>query len=170
MARPTKEFKENILEPSLNEFRERHEELHLAFAAVAAVDAYAAHIFREATDMEVDVAGRLGFDIKEGRGLDDSWFRNEIAKKHRHFAVLRDAAKANKHALLTRYTPIVNGSGDTQLEARGFGVSAYGTRRYSGTPEVVIKDVRGDTHYIEELLDVSVEILDEVAHQLDIPI
>lgn len=170
MARPTKEFKASILEPSLKEFRDRHEELHLAFAAIAAVDAYSAHIFREATDMKIDVAARLGFDIRKGREHDDSWFRNEIAKKHHEFAVLRDVAKANKHALLTWYTPIVNGSGDTQLEARGFGVGAYGTRRYGGTPEVVIKDVRGDTHYAEELLGVSVEILDEFARQLDIPI
>ncbi len=170
MARPTKEFKDTILQPTLKDFSERYDQLHVAFAAVAAVDAYAAHIFYEAKDMGVDVLAELGFDPSERGRNDDSWFRSEIAKRNREFRVLRDVAKANKHAFLTQHQPIVNGSADTQLEARPFGMGAYGEGRFGGVPEVVIKTLEENTYLAEELLRKSVECLDDLARQLEIPI
>lgn len=51
MALSARMFRQLILEPVIAEYMRDYQEFHRAFSAIAAVDAYAAHIFTEAREL-----------------------------------------------------------------------------------------------------------------------
>ena len=138
--------------------------MHRAFNAVAAVDAYAAHIFYEAIELGVDVAARLCIDPIPSK--DDSAFRQALADSSDEFSVIRDLAKANKHARLTRHRPRVSNSGQTSAKSKGWGEAKWGEARWGSPPQIFVEMDDGKEYYVETLVRKSVEMLDRVAEDL----
>ena len=68
-----------MVEPNLDEYNVEYDKIHRAFNAVAAVDAYAAHIYHTAEDAGIDPFAAL--DLPLPQTADDSAFRNSLALK-----------------------------------------------------------------------------------------
>ncbi|WP_152986874.1 hypothetical protein [Pseudovibrio sp. POLY-S9] len=160
MAKPLDKFYGEILNPTLTDFKSEPEMLHRGFNAVAVVDSYSAHIFQELLTKKKDPFVEIGAPPQRG---DDSKFRNELAKQDPNFRLLRDIAKANKHARLYQHSPKVNGSDDTQQKSLGWGEGGFGEGRYGGTPQLYVTDLDGKEHNLESLLDASLAFLNGIA-------
>jgi hypothetical protein len=168
MALTSREFKQTILIPNLEEFDCEYDKIHRAYNAVAAVDAYAAHIFHEAKENGVDPFSTLSSTPPSGS--DDVAFRQALAREHPEFRVLRDLTKANKHARLTRHNPEVTDSGRTSAQWKGWNEARWGEGRYGGVPQVFVTDKDGREHYVETLVRQSLKMLDTVADAMGIQI
>jgi hypothetical protein len=164
MALSAKDFRNIILRPILDEYDQGYDLLHRAYSAVAAVDAYAAHIFFEARGTSIDPFEELGLD--QSGGNDDLAFRQAIAKQNPDFRVLRDLAKANKHALLTRHKPTIVDSGRTSAKWKGWGEGKFSEGRNGGVMQIFVTDEDGCEHYVETLVKNSMKELDEMAVKL----
>lgn len=160
MAKPLDKFHREILQPTLSDFKKEPAMLHRGFNAVAAVDAYSAHIFQELISKKKNPFSEIGSSVSKGN---DSTFRNELAKQDQSFQLLRDLAKANKHARLDRHDPKVNGSDDTQQKSLGWGEGGFGEGRYGGSPQLYVTDQDGKEHNLESLLDASLSFLNGIA-------
>ncbi|AXI47898.1 hypothetical protein C1J03_18930 [Sulfitobacter sp. SK012] len=137
MALTAKTFRSDILTPNLDELDQGYDLIHRAFNAVAAVDAYAAHIFYAAEKMDINVSAELSLDQKASR--DDTAFRQALSDNCSEFCILRDLAKANKHARLTRHRPQVANSGQANVKSKGYGQDGYGEGRYGGPPQIFVE-------------------------------
>lgn len=164
MALSANDFRQLVVQPNLDEYDAGYDKIHRAFNAVAAVDAYAAHIYYSALDASIDPFAVLGLTSPSGKN--DSSFRQTLAKQHAEFQILRDLAKANKHAKLTRHSPSVQDSGQVTSAAKGYGAGRYGEGRFGGVNQVFVTDETGLEHYVETLVLKSVEMLDETAKSL----
>jgi hypothetical protein len=164
MALTVREFRRLILKPNLDEYMRDYQLMHRAFNAVAAVDAYAAHIFYQAKEMSVDICTTLSLDQPASR--DDSAFRQALADNCNEFKIIRDLAKANKHARLIRHSPRVADSGQTSAKSKGWGEARWGEGRY-GSPLQIFVEVDGSEEcYVETLIQKSVDMLDRIAKEL----
>lgn len=164
MSLTVREFRRLILKPNVDEYDRDYKSTHRAFNAVAAVDAYAAHIFYEASAAGVDVATRLSFEPACAR--DDIAFRQALANNSNEFSIIRDLAKANKHARLTRHRPRVTNSGQTSAKSKGWGEGKWGEGRWGSPPQIFVEIDGGQEFYVESLVAKSVEMLDGVAANL----
>jgi hypothetical protein len=96
----------------------------------------------------------------------DVEFRQEIAKKHRYFGLLRDLAKAIKHARLEQGKPGIRDSGALTSRGIAWGEAGFGCGRFGGVKQVVVTDNDGTLHFVECLVQNSVTLLDGYAVQL----
>lgn len=119
MGMPLEQYYSEIIGPILAEFKENFSCLHKGFSAVHAVDSLAAHIFLELEERDRTAFEKSGFDPEAQ--INDISFRNRLADINNPFQLIRDVAKANKHAKLTQGDPRVNGSADISAEGIGFG-------------------------------------------------
>lgn len=167
MAMPLGHFRSEIVEANMKEFRDREGEMHKGFNAVSAVDAYAAHIHSELLGLGKDPFLELNRGAADGR--DDTHFRGCLADENDHFRVVRDVAKANKHAFLTRGNPqklAANGSGDTESVSIGYGEGEYGVGDYGGAPQLVVNCLNGGRKNLLHEVDAALGYLDTVAQSL----
>src|ERR1700690_3504270 len=89
---------EQVVRPNVADFHADDADMRHAYNAVAAVDAFAAHIYQWCTaNAAAEVAG-----LKH-----DSHYRAKLAASHDDFRLLRDIAKAQKHVRLTQGTPVI---------------------------------------------------------------
>ncbi len=131
-----REYIEAVVRPNLADLERDEGDLRHALNAVHAVDALAARIF-------VAVGGRESTGAK-----DDTHYRKMLANQHADFALLHDLAKAVKHAVLDRGSPIVGSA--SQVEAKPIGSQAgvtmagdgYGVGEFGG-PTMVLVHVNG---------------------------
>ena len=79
---------------------------------------------------------------------------------------MRYLAKANKHAKLTRHSPTVRDSGQVSAATKGYGEARWGEGRYGGVPQIFVTDKSGYEHYVETLINKSLEMLDNAAAKL----
>lgn len=86
------EFLHEVVEPNLQLMQTEEASLRHAHNAVAAVDALAARIYNWVVENSPDIA----------MPSDDTAYREYLAQADADFALLRDVAKANKHAVLKR--------------------------------------------------------------------
>jgi hypothetical protein len=86
------EFLQNVVEPNFWQMRNEKADYRLAFNAVAATDALAAHVHRWTVENRPELSA----------ATDDLAFRREMAEQNGDFALLRDIAVANKHCHITR--------------------------------------------------------------------
>jgi hypothetical protein len=135
-------FLEDIVKPNMAEFDADYASLRLAFNAVAAVDALAAHLFWWC---KVNVPANVAA-IK-----DDDEFRRALAKKHPDYALLHDIAKANKHVQLVRGSPEITSASKVEAKPLGFGEGGYGEGGYGGPPQVIITTDAGDKRIVGAL-------------------
>jgi len=95
MAMPLSHFRNEILQPNLDDLNYGYGPLHSGINAVAAVDAYASHIFHELENSCRNPFKEIG--AEHSKNNDDGAFRYALAKKCPDFELLRDTAKANRH-------------------------------------------------------------------------
>jgi len=164
MAMPLGHFRSEILQPNLADLNDGYGPLHSGFNAVAAVDAYASHIFHDLENSGRDPFKEIG--VEQPKNNDDGAFRYALAKKCPDFELLRDTAKANKHAKLTQHSPVVNGSGDTEIQSVGFGKGKYGLGSYGSLSQITVTDVKGHDHNLWSAVKASVHFLDGIAGDL----
>jgi hypothetical protein len=158
------DFRSLVVEPNLAEYDRDYDQVHRAFNAVAALDAYAAHIFSEASSRGVNIVAAAGIAISPK--ADDSEFRNALSGLSAEFRILRDLAKANKHAKLTRHKSTVSASSQTTRKTAGWGAFKWGEGRYGGLPQVFVVLDSGEEHYVETLVSKSMLFLDDLAVKL----
>lgn len=161
MAMPLAPFRNEIVELNVREFEAEPGLMHRGFNAVSAVDALAAHIYYEIKNQGRDPFEEIGG--KSVRGNDDSAFRQELAAKNGAFELLRDIAKANKHAFLDRYEPKINGSDDTKIKVLGYGAGGFGRGAFGNNQQVTVTDVNDNEYSLLSLVLDAVSFLDEVA-------
>jgi len=149
-----RKFNEEIVKPTLAEFDAEFSSLRRAFLAVAVVDALAAQIYAQAVENDIDPFEFLGWH-KEGKPKNpsDSAFRHRIAEICTGFQIIRDVAKANKHALLTLGQPLVKRSDQTVSKAKGYGLGRFGEGRYGGVDQVVVQIFRNEKIHEEIYLE-----------------
>ncbi|MBS8258589.1 hypothetical protein DYI23_00030 [Roseibium polysiphoniae] len=145
-----RQFNDDIVEPTLAEFDEEFSCLRRAFLAVAVVDALAAQIYAQAVEHNINPFDLLGWH-EDGDPSDpnDSKFRHRIAENCTGFQIVRDVAKANKHAVLTRGKPIVKRADQVVSKSKGFGLGRYGEGRFGGVYQVIIRFDDGEEAYLE---------------------
>jgi len=133
-----REHLERIVHPNMAELREGYGDVRLAFNAIAALDAFAGHLYHWCcTNASHEISGIQ----------DDGAYRHRLALANADFALVRDMAKAQKHIHLTRGSPQVSGaplSGEgfaevagalailDGVDAGGHGFALRGTHGYRG--------------------------------------
>ena len=120
------EYVDEIIRPNLADLEKDEGNLRHALNAVHAVDALAARIY-------VAAGGRDGTGA---RGDDE--YRKMLADRHGDFALLRDLAKAVKHAELDRGTPIVGSASQVEVKAIGLGQAVWGEFGFGMPPQAVV--------------------------------
>lgn len=121
-----REYIEAVVRPNLADREKDEGGLRHALNAIHAVDALAARIF-------VAVGGREGTGAK-----DDTLFRKMLAEQHADFALLHDLAKAVKHAMLERGSPIVGSASQVEVKAIGWGQAVWGEFGFDRPPQTVV--------------------------------
>lgn len=164
MALPLEHFRKEIVAPNVEDFEANQGAMHRGFNAVSAVDAYAAHIYREMMGLGRDPFGECG-ERPPRQDHNDTHFRGLLAAKSEQFRIIRDVAKANKHAFLTdeRSAPIANGSGDTVSVEVGYGRGAYGAGSYGARAQLVVNLRDGSKRELLPVLEAALSYLDGVA-------
>ena len=167
MAMPLGHFREDIVVPCMNDFRKEQDALHKGFSAVSAVDAYAAHIFSQLVSMQRDPFAELGDGPSNNR--DDTHFRGLLAKLSDSFELVRDVAKANKHAFLVRGNVAklkANGSNDTVRVQLAYGEGGFGDGQFGGASYLVVKCQDGTQRKLLSELEKALKFLDAVCNRL----
>ena len=85
-----------VVRPNMSEMLAHLDDLRLAFNAIAAVDALAAHIYWWAAHHRPDAVVGI---------TDDTQYRKALAERSNDFRLLFEVAKATKHVRLTWGTP-----------------------------------------------------------------
>jgi len=168
MAMPLGHFRQDIVEPNIEEFRNDAGSIQKGFNAVSAVDSFAAHILTERMSAGGDPFDELGAGRMGGRN--DNHFRGVLAGLNDTFGFVRDVAKANKHAFLTQGNPRVNGSGDTTFVEVKYGDGGYGMGLYDGGPQLIVHTLDNDQHRLIDLVEEALKFLDETAASLGMPV
>lgn len=164
MAMPLGHFLQDIVEPNIEEFLADPGSIRKGFNAVAAVDAFAAHILTERLKVGADPFEELGAGSMGKR--DDTGFRAVLADMSDEFRLIRDLAKANKHAFLTRGQPKVNGSGDTVAVDVKYGEGGYGVGAFNGEARLIVRTQDETEFCVSDLVGVSKHFLCQTAVEL----
>lgn len=145
-----RDFLDQVVTPTVDEFYNNYGDLRHAFLAVAVVDMLAAQIFH---DLEVK-------DNQTVQNIsDDSDYRGNLSQTNKDFCLLRDVAKAHKHVKLNRGTPLVDGSDQTSVKSLGWGVARWGEGRWGSPPQVVVATNSGEYRVVETIIKKSLEFL-----------
>lgn len=177
-----RDFHDEIVVPTLMEFNEDFSSRRRAFLAVAVLDALTAHIYAEAKDICAAIArsnegtgkvtptpfSLLGWHEKgDPQSQDDTAFRDRIAELNDSFRIVRDVAKANKHAELVRGVPSVKRSEQIVSKRYPFGLGRYGEGRHGGVAQVIVQFDDGEGAYLEHAILDAHEILKDLIDLLD---
>jgi hypothetical protein len=154
-----RQFLEVVVLPNVDEFHTHFADLRLAYNAISAVDALAAHLY----DWVKTHAPSTVISI-----TDDTLFRAELAKRDQDFALLRDIAKAQKHVHLTRGTPQVTRANQITARPIGFGEGSFGSGRYGGPEQIVVDISPHNFAYVEAVVDESLTFLEREMQRLGI--
>jgi hypothetical protein len=137
-----REHLELVVRPNMSEMLANLDDLRLAFNAIAAIDALAAHIYWWAAHHRPDAVAGLE---------DDTEYRAKILAPRSHdFQLVFETAKATKHIRLTRGTPPKVRAAD-QIVAKA---SSWDNMRWDDfrwdTTQVRIEPVGGETPWTAE--------------------
>lgn len=143
MAITPQDFIEQIIRPNLAELDTRFGDKRLAFNTVNAIDALPAYIY---------VWCQMHMPSAVASFSDDSAYRDYLAKRDRDFAVIRDLAKAQKHAKLTRGTPqYVTSAGAVDIVSLGFDEGKWDELRWDSPPQVIVRTNDANISVVEAL-------------------
>jgi hypothetical protein len=149
-----KEFLDGIVIPNIDDFKADFSSFRHAHNAISSVDALAAHLYWWLKNNGIKMVAK-----------DDSCYRNELAKQNSDFSLLRDIAKAQKHVKLERGKPTVSQASQVESKQLGWGEGSYGQGHVGGVQQVVVADNDNMLHYIEEILDSSIDFLKSEMHK-----
>lgn len=145
-----KSFLETVVAPNIEDFRNNFSSFRHAHNAISALDALAAHLYYWAVSNSPNV-------VSSAKG--DSCYRNELAEHNSSFKLLRDIAKAQKHVHLKYCNPQVKRADQVTSKNIGWGEDGFGQGRYGGGEQVIVNDNNGQLHYVEEIIDSSLNLL-----------
>lgn len=147
-----RDFLEAIVMPNVNDFHEDYASMRLAYNAVSATDALAAHIYYWL--LTVDPAQVSG-------SANDSAYRAALASQNDDFALLRDVAKAQKkYVRLTQGNPQILGAEKVASREIGWGEGGFGEGRYGSVKQVVVDLDATTFKYLEAVVDGAVGFLE----------
>jgi hypothetical protein len=146
-----REFLETVVRPNVEEFHTHYTDLRRAYNAVSSVDALAANIYLWA---------RVNAPSAVVSILNDSQYRKELAIRSPDFDLLRDVAKAQKHARLTDGNPQITLAAQVVARPIGYGEGPYGLGRYGGVQQVVVDIAPGNFSYLESTIDSALAVLE----------
>jgi hypothetical protein len=153
------EFLENVVRPNVQDFNANYGSVRHAYNAVAAVDALAAHLYlwckTNASSEIVDVS-------------DDTQYRARSAQSSSDFRLLRDIAKAQKHAHLDRGAPEVTAAAQVAARSTGWGEARWDEGRWGGPPQVVVTTDGGELRYVEKIVAAALTVLETEMSRLKI--
>jgi hypothetical protein len=152
-------FLETVVRPNIGEFDANFGSERHAYNAVAAVDSLAAHIY-------VWCKSNAPWEIAANR--DDTDYRATLAARFPDFGLLRDIAKAQKHAHLFRGNPEVTTAAQVATRSLGWGEARWDEGRWGGPPQVVVTTDDGDLRYVEQIVAASLKILESEMTRLQI--
>lgn len=169
-----RQFDEEIVKPTLAEFGENFSCLRRAYLAVAVVDALAAHIYAQALDHDIDPINSFWVHSENSKEkTSDAAFKKRIAENCPGFRVVRDVAKANKHAILTMGKPLVDRSNQISSTPKAAAFGPLGEARPHGSDQIIVKTTRGEEIYLEhqilEAHETLNDFLDLIETYLDKP-
>jgi hypothetical protein len=153
-------FLETVVQPNVQDFHADYANLRLAYNAVGAVDALAAHLY---------VWAKQHAPTAVASSVDDSAYRETLAARDPQFRMLRDIAKALKHVHLTRGNPLVDRAEQVTARSLVYGEGAYGEGRYGGPTQVVVDLPSGAIAYVEGVVDTSLAFLEAEMTALGVP-
>lgn len=163
-----KQFNDDIVKPTLTEFDAEYSNLRRAFLAVAVVDALAAQIYAQAKEHNINPFELLDEQTQvKPEEKDDSYFREKITNKCSGFKIIRDVAKANKHAILTRGEPQVKKSSQIISKSIGYGEGSYGAGRYSSVVQIMAQLNDGKVVFLESELKAAHKTLVNLVELLE---
>jgi hypothetical protein len=145
-----KSFLETVVAPNVEDFHKNFSSLRHAHNAISSLDALAAHLYYWAVANSPNVVSSA---------IGDSGYRAELAERNSSFKLLRDIAKAQKHVHLTRQNPQVRRADQVTPRNMGWGDGGYGQGRSGGGEQVIVNDNNGQLHYVEEIVDSSLNLL-----------
>ena len=146
-----REFLETIVLPNVEEFHGHYTDLRRAYNAVSSVDSLEANIYQWATVHSPAAVASI---------LNDSQYRKDLSKRSADFDLLRDVAKAQKHARLTDGNPKITLSDQVVVRPIGYGEGLYGLGRYGGVQQVVVDIAPGNFAYLEGTVDGALAVLE----------
>ena len=149
MEMTPREYLDQVVTPNLADLAKDYGSVRLALNAVHAVDALAAHIFYSAGGK-----GKLGCD-------DDLAYRERLAKQDAEFGLLRDLAKAAKHVVLERGSPVVSKAGQISSKGLGWGEFRWGEGRWGGPPQAVVLTDAGEHRVLESVIAQAMALLEK---------
>ena len=123
-----------VVSPTLSEAESEPLSMRRVLVLIAVVDALAARVYQHKL--------AAGDSIKDSAGKavrDDSGYREFLSSKDPNFRLLRDLAKAQKHAKLDRGGPLVSSADQTKEVSVGFGQGGYGEGPYGGGPQIIVE-------------------------------
>lgn len=141
-----REFRTLVVEPNLLAFAANPADLRHAMNAVHSVDALAARI-------HYGSGGATGW-------RDDLEYRDKLAQADPEFALLRDVAKAIKHADLRRGTPKVSGAGQITSQTIGWDQAVWGELEWDAPSRVVVEMTGGPFRNLEKVVGNALALLD----------
>jgi hypothetical protein len=144
-----RQFLDEMVRPNVSDFHRHIGSLRHAFNSIAAVDALAAHIYRWCEVNAPTVIASVA---------DDTAYREELSRDG-HFRLVRDIAKAQKHAHLTRGHPRVERTEQVVSRSMRFGTARFGGR-YSSAPQVIVDINPRETWYVWNLVHGAVAFLE----------
>ena len=153
------EFLAEVVKPNLDELNQNYGSLRHAFNAIAAVDALAARMYQWC---------KIHKSLAVSGISDDTRFREDLAKNNVAFQLLRDLAKAQKHAFLIRGSPLVEDV--NKIVSRGVGIGEFriGQSRIGDVMQVIVELAPGDIHHIEIVVGDALEFLKKEMYRLGI--
>ena len=139
-----REFLETVVRPNIEEFHTNYADIRRAHNAVSAIDALAAHLY---------IWAKLNAAAAVASVQDDSHYREMLSARSSDFALLRDVAKVQKHAHLTRHNPQVSRADQVASRTIGWGDGPFGGGRFGGGQQVVVDIAPGNFSYLEATID-----------------
>ena len=92
---------------------------------------------------------------------DDSQFRHLLAQKDKHFALVRDTAKAQKHAVITKTASTVSTANQVVARGVGYGEGGYGQDRFGDPVQAIATTNAGELKYLEEAADGACNFIEQ---------
>jgi hypothetical protein len=155
-----RDFLKQIVQPDIDIFHADYGNIRLAYHAVASTDALAAHLFQWC---------RVNNPPAALNANDDSHFRHLLAQKDKHFALIRDVAKAQKHVEITKTSTAVSSASQVAARGIGWGEGGFGEGRFGGPVQAIVTTNAGELKYIEEAVDGARDFLEREMNAAGVP-
>lgn len=102
-------------------------------------------------------------------GNDDTEYRHALAQKEPDFGLLRDIAKAQKHVMLSRGSPLVDRAANVTRRSLGWGEGRWGEARFGSPPQIVVATGSGQLRVVDVVVTRALRELEAEMARVGIP-